>query len=36
MFNLVGEYKPIGDQPKVIKELVEGIKFGKKRGYWYW
>lgn len=30
-FELVSEYKPSGDQPEAIKELVEGIKEGKKR-----
>ena len=30
MFNLVSKYKPSGDQPKAIKELVEGIREGKK------
>jgi len=30
MFNLVSKYKPSGDQPKAIKELVNGIKEGKK------
>ena len=30
MFNLVSEYKPSGDQPKAIKELIEGVKSGKK------
>ena len=30
MFNLVSKYKPSGDQPKAIKELVEGIKNGKR------
>jgi len=30
MFNLVSKYKPSGDQPKAIKELVEGINNGKK------
>ena len=30
MFKLVSEYKPSGDQPKAIKELVEGVKSGKK------
>ena len=30
MFELVSKYKPSGDQPKAIKELVEGIKNGKK------
>lgn len=30
MFNLVSKYKPSGDQPEAIKELVNGIKNGKK------
>ncbi len=30
MFELVSKYKPSGDQPKAINELVEGIKNGKK------
>jgi len=30
MFELVSKYKPNGDQPEAIKELVEGIKDGKK------
>ena len=30
MFELVSKYKPSGDQPQAIKELVEGIKTGKK------
>lgn len=30
MFQLVSKYKPSGDQPKAIKELVDGIKQGKK------
>ncbi len=30
MFKLVSEYKQSGDQPKAIKELVEGVKSGKK------
>ena len=30
MFKLVSKYKPAGDQPKAIKELVEGIKAGQK------
>lgn len=30
MFELVSKYKPSGDQPEAIKELVEGIKEGKK------
>jgi excinuclease ABC subunit B len=29
-FELVSKYKPEGDQPAAIKELVEGIKAGKK------
>ena len=31
LFDLVSEYQPQGDQPKAIKELVEGIKEGKKQ-----
>ena len=30
MFNLVSKYKPSGDQPKAIKELVDGVKSGKR------
>ena len=30
MFELVSKYKPSGDQPAAIEELVEGIKNGKK------
>ena len=30
MFDLVSKYTPSGDQPKAIKELVDGIKSGKK------
>ena len=29
-FELVSEYKPSGDQPEAIQELVEGIREGKK------
>ena len=29
-FELVSDYKPSGDQPKAIKELVEGLYEGKK------
>ncbi|GGF91169.1 excinuclease ABC subunit UvrB [Paenibacillus abyssi] len=29
-FELLSEYSPQGDQPAAIKELVEGIKLGKK------
>ena len=29
-FELVSKYQPSGDQPNAIKELVEGIKSGKK------
>lgn len=29
-FELVSEYKPNGDQPEAIQELVQGIKDGKK------
>ena len=31
MFDLVSEYQPSGDQPKAIKELVDGINEGKKQ-----
>ena len=30
MFELVSKYKPSGDQPNAIKELVDGIKNGQK------
>ena len=30
MFELVSKYKPSGDQPEAIQELVNGIKSGKK------
>ncbi len=30
MFKLISNYKPSGDQPKAIEELVKGIKEGKK------
>ena len=30
MFNLVSKYKPSGDQPKAIEELVKGVKDGKR------
>ncbi len=30
MFELISKYKPSGDQPEAIKELVEGINDGKK------
>ena len=30
MFELVSKYKPSGDQPKAIEQLVKGIKDGKK------
>ena len=29
-FELVSNYKPTGDQPKAIKELLEGLRAGKK------
>ena len=29
-YELVSGYKPAGDQPKAIKELVEGVKQGEK------
>ena len=31
MFKLVSKYKPSGDQPEAINELVDGINNGKKR-----
>ena len=30
MFNLVSKYKPSGDQPEAINELVQGLKEGKR------
>lgn len=30
MFELISKYQPSGDQPEAIKELVQGIKDGKK------
>ena len=30
MFKICSKYKPSGDQPKAIQELVDGIKAGKK------
>lgn len=30
MFELISNYKPSGDQPNAIKELVSGVKSGKK------
>lgn len=30
MFDLVSKYKPSGDQPEAIKELVSGIEDDKK------
>jgi len=30
MFELVSDYKPSGDQPKAIKQLVEGIRSGDR------
>ena len=30
MFNLMSKFNPSGDQPEAIKELVEGIRSGKK------
>jgi len=32
VFDLKSEYKPSGDQPKAIKELLDGFKAGKKKG----
>ena len=41
MFEIVSKYKPSGDQPEAIKELVSGIKDKKKassiiRSNWNW
>ena len=30
MFKMVSKYKPSGDQPKAIEELVQGLKKDKK------
>ena len=30
MFNLVSKYKPSGDQPQAIKQLVKGVEDGEK------
>ena len=30
MFALISKYKPAGDQPEAIKELVEGMNGGKR------
>ena len=30
MFNLVSKYKPSGDQPQAIKQLVKGVEEGEK------
>ena len=30
MFKLVSKYKPNGDQPQAINELVKGLEEGKK------
>ena len=30
MFELISKYKPSGDQPEAIKELVDGVNSGKK------
>lgn len=34
MFKLVSNYKPSGDQPEAIKELVDGINDGKRIKYY--
>lgn len=33
-YKLVSKFKPMGDQPKAIKELVEGIHQGKRHRYY--
>ena len=39
-FKIVSKYKPSGDQPKAIEQLVEGIKAGDDTqtllGYFKW
>ena len=30
MFELVSKYKPSGDQPEAIDELVKGVEEGKR------
>ena len=30
MFKLISNYKPCGDQPRAIKELIESVKSGKQ------
>ena len=36
-FEIVSPFKPTGDQPKAIKELVEGINEGKhEQVLWHW
>ena len=30
MFKIHSNFKPTGDQPKAIEELVDGLKSGKK------
>ena len=30
MFELVSRFKPTGDQPEAIRELVKGLNEGKK------
>ena len=32
-FKLVSEYKPTGDQPQAIEQLVKGFKEGNFRRY---
>ena len=31
MFELVSNFKPTGDQPEAIKELVDGVREGKRQ-----
>lgn len=33
-FKLVSQYSPMGDQPTAIKQLVEGIRAGKKNRFY--
>ena len=35
-FKLVSEYKPTGDQPQAIEQLVKGFKEGNQFETLYW
>ena len=34
MFELISKYKPSGEQPKAIQELVDGIKNVRKNRFY--